>query len=161
MKPYKNFTLEQYLDAVAAKSAVPGGGSVAALTAALGTALIAMVANYSLGRGSPRKVEGRLKKILATSEKLRRRLLQLVDSDARAYLQVVATRQAAPAKKKTALRQARQVPGEVCRCCYAAIQLTTFLVTNGNKYLMSDVEVAGELLLSAFKSAAVNIAVNQ
>ena len=161
MKPYKNFTLEQYLDAVAAKSAVPGGGSVAALTAALGTALIAMVANYSLGKGSPRKVEGRLKKILAISEKLRRRLLQLVDSDAQAYLQVVATRQAAPARKKNALRQARQVPGEVCRCCYAAIQLTPFLVTNGNKYLMSDVEVAGELLLSAFKSAAVNIAVNQ
>lgn len=161
MEQYQNFTVEKYVEAVAAKSPVPGGGSVAALTGALATALIAMVANYSVGKNSSKIVENKIQKILMTSQKLRQRLLELANLDAQAYLDVVATRNATARERKIALRKASQIPKEVCRCCYSAIQLTSFLVTHGNKNLRSDIEVAVELLLASFKSATVMLMTNQ
>jgi len=44
---------------------------------------------------------------------------------------------------------------------YAAIQLTPLLVKKGNRYLLSDVRCAVEMLLAAFQSAAANVEVNQ
>ena len=161
MSHFKNFTLKKYLDVLSEKTPVPGGGSAAALTAALGAALISMVANYSLGKGKPPSVERRIKDVLKKSEKIRRRLLELVDLDAQAYLQVVKARHKSPAEKEKAKKAARRVPLEVGWLCYSAVELAPVLVEHGNKFLLSDVQVAVEFLLAAFKSAMVNIEVNQ
>ena len=160
MKKFKDCTLQEYLDCLSKKEPVPGGGSVAALTAALAAGLISMVANYSIGKNTE-SVERKIKTILEGSEKIRKRLLELVDLDAQAYLNVVKTRKAAPEIKKKALAQARQVPFEVGQLCYNAVQLTPYLVQKGNFYLMSDIQVANELLLAAFNSAMVNVRCNQ
>src|SRR3989338_6672573 len=161
MQKYKNHTLRKYLDCLAAHEPVPGGGSAAALAGALGAALISMVAFYSLKKNKPRRIEDRIQKTLKDSEKIRRRLLELVDLDAQAYLRVVKTRRASPKIKKRAMKKAREVPMETCRLCYAAVQLTPFLVKEGNRHLVSDVQVAIELLAAAFNSAMVNVAINQ
>ena len=161
MKRYKIHTLQEYLDILSQRTPVPGGGSAAALVGSLGAALISMVANYSLNRNQPRPVEARIKIILKKSETIRKRFLDLVDLDAQAYLNVVKNRKARPDKKKKVLRQAREVPKEVCRLCYLAIELTPYLVEKGNKYLLSDVKVAVEFLLAAFHAAKVNVEVNQ
>lgn len=84
-----------------------------------------------------------------------------MDLDAQAYLGVVAARKADPASHKAALRAAARVPREVAKLCYQAIELTPALVRDGNKNLLSDVEVAVELLEAAFKSALINVAINQ
>ena len=163
MKKYKNFTIQEYLNSLSQRTPVPGGGSAAALAAGLGAALISMVAHYSLKRNSP-AVEKNIKKILTSSEKIRKRLLELVDLDAQAYLQVVETRRGpdvSPQKKKAAHRQARAVPLEVSHLCLQAVELTPYLVQYGNKYLLSDVEVAVELLQAAFNAAKINVEVNQ
>lgn len=161
MKNYKGHTLKEYLGSLSARSPVPGGGSALALTAAIGVALISMVANYSKGKSSSKRVETRIKNTLLKSEKIRKRLLELVDLDAKAYLRVVKTRRSSKKLKKDALKKAAAVPREVCRLCYLAIQMTPFLVEQGNKNLISDIEVAVELLLAAFNSAKINIAINK
>lgn len=161
MKNLKDSTLQDYLDKLSAHTPVPGGGSAAALTAALGVALLSMVARYSLKKPASRSHQDKIRQILQKCEGIRRRLLTMVDRDARAYLKVVATRQAALPVKTKALREARDVPREVARLCYAAIQLTPYLVKKGNVHLLSDVEVAVELLLAGFTSAMINVSVNQ
>ena len=160
MKQYKTHTLQKYLEVLSQRTPVPGGGSAAALVGSLGAALISMAANYSLNRNQPRSVEARIKTTLKKSETIRKRFLDLVDLDAQAYLNVVKNRQAHPDQKKRALRRAREVPQEVCRLCSQAIDLTPFLVLKGNKYLLSDVQVAVEFLLAAFHAAKVNVEVN-
>ncbi len=161
MKEYKNFTLQEYLNLLSQRIPVPGGGSAAALVGGLGAALISMVANYSLKRNQPASIEKDIKMILSKNEKIRKRLLELVDLDAQAYLKVVQSRRGvSEAKKKAALRQARLVPAQVCRLCFQALELTPYLVQHGNKYLLSDVEVAVEFLKSAFNAAKVNSEVN-
>ena len=161
MKPFRNYSLTEYTRVLSLKVPAPGGGSAAALTAALGAALLSMVANYSLGKGAAREVEQKLKNTLKESERLRKRFLQLVDLDAQAYLNVVETRKAAPAKRNAARRKAAQVPLEICKLCYKAVQLSPTLVRYGNRYLISDVKVALELLLAAYNAARVNVEINQ
>ncbi|MBN1870316.1 MAG: cyclodeaminase/cyclohydrolase family protein [Candidatus Omnitrophica bacterium] len=161
MKKYKNCTLDEYLDVLSKRTPVPGGGSAAAMTAAMAVALVSMVANYSKSRDSNIRSQKKIGAILKQSAQIRRRLLELVDLDAQAYLGVVKTRQSPTKTKKKALRKAAEVPLEVCRLCYRAIQLTPYLVEKGNPRLISDIEVAAELLLAAFHSARVNVGANQ
>ncbi len=87
---FKQVTLASYLEQLSRREPVPGGGSAAALTAALGAALISMAANYSIGRKANTKaVETRLAGIVRASETIRKRLLDLTSLDSQAYLKVV------------------------------------------------------------------------
>jgi formiminotetrahydrofolate cyclodeaminase len=161
MLSYKNQAISVYLNQLASRNPVPGGGSAAALVGALGAALISMAAQYSLGKGKSKKAKAKIKSVFQQSEKLRERLLKLVDWDAEAYLKVVQTRQAAPYIKQAALKKARGVPWETCRLCYRAIQLTPDLVKSGNPHLLSDVKVAVEMLSAAFSSAMFTVEANR
>jgi len=161
MKKFKNHTLIQYVDILSKKVPVPGGGSAAALTGSLGVGLIEMVANYSKGRSQSKRIESRIEKILAQSKQIRQRLLELADLDAEAYLKVVKSRKSSDREKKAALKAACDVPKEVCKLCYKAMDFTPFLVKQGNQYLISDIEVAIEMLRAAYNASLINIAINQ
>jgi formiminotetrahydrofolate cyclodeaminase len=153
---FKNKTLQEYLDRLSRREPVPGGGSAAALTAALGLGLISMVTHYSIGRKSNTPaVEKRLAGILTHSESIRLRLLELTSIDSEAYLSVCAARFLDKKAQAQAARAARAVPQEVCKLCYNAVQLTPYLAQKGNPYLLSDLEVALELLMAAFNGAGV------
>ena len=158
---FKDKTLREYLNQLSACSPVPGGGSAAALTAALGVSLISMAANYSIGRKSNTPtVEKRLAKILAYSESIRLRLLELTSLDSKAYLSVCAARSLDKKAQRQAARTARGVPQEICKLCYKAIQLTPYLAQKGSPHLLSDIEVAIELLFAAFNAARTMVRAN-
>jgi formiminotetrahydrofolate cyclodeaminase len=144
---YKDGTLKKYLDDLAAKLPAPGGGSASALTAGLGTSLISMVVNFTLGKPKYAKYENELKKILEKSEKLREEFLNLVDLDVVAY-------------KSKNIRDALDVPFMVCRLCFEGIKLCPVLITKGNVNLITDVAVAAILLESSFVSAYFNVEIN-
>ena len=133
---------------------------MAALAAAGGAALISMVANYSKGKGQSKQVDAKIKGILKASEKARKRLIELIDLDAKAYMGVVKVRGASKAVQKRALKKAANVPKEVSRICYDLTQLTPFLVEKGNPNLISDIIIAVDLLFAAFNSARVNVEAN-
>lgn len=160
-KKYIHHTLEEYADVLSQKTPVPGGGSAAALTAAVAAALLSMVANYSIGKSSSKTAGRKIEGVLHKSEQLRKQFLEFVDLDAQAYLRVVQSRGASLKERRKALKEARDVPLKICRLCYQAVRLTPVLVEQGNKYLLSDVEVAVELLEAAFKAALINVRINQ
>lgn len=158
---FKEKTLQEYLDQLSRREPIPGGGSAAALTAAMAVGLISMVTHYSIGRKANTKVvEKRLAKILEQSEPMRLRLLELTSLDSEAYLKVSAARSLDQKTQKLAAKFACAVPLEVCKLCYKALQLTPYLAEKGNPYLLSDVEVALELLLSAFYGARIMVRIN-
>jgi len=144
---YKGQSLEKYLDDLAARLPAPGGGSAAALNAALGASLISMVVNFTLGKPKYAKYEDELKQILGKSEKLRADFLQLVDLDVLAY-------------RSKNLRNALDIPFMVCRLCFEGIKLCPRLVKKGNVNLISDVAVAAIFFESAYASAYFNVAIN-
>lgn len=144
---YKDESLKRYLDDLAAKLPAPGGGSAAALAAALGASLISMVANFTIGKPKYAKFEKEVSDILGKSEKLREEFLRLVDLDVVAY-------------ESKNIRDALDVPFMVCRLCFEGIKLCPPLITKGNINLISDVAVTAVLLESAFASAYFNVQMN-
>ena len=83
-------TITSYLDKAAAGTAVPGGGSVAALNAALAAGLTEMVANLTLGKKGYEAVEDEMKTIVEKASRLRTKLTASIDQDADAYTEVMA-----------------------------------------------------------------------
>ncbi|MEI7998794.1 MAG: cyclodeaminase/cyclohydrolase family protein [Candidatus Omnitrophota bacterium] len=158
---FANKTLEEYLNQLSSKEPVPGGGSAAAVTAAMGAGLVSMVANYSIGRKANTKaIDKKLSSILKASEVIRKRLLVLASLDSEAYLQVCAARTLDQKVQRKASSEARAVPLEICKLCYKALELTPFLVSKGNPYLLSDVQVSLELLMAGFNGALVMVRIN-
>lgn len=161
MQKLKNHTLKEYSERLSAREPIPGGGSAAALAAALGASLLSMATNYSIGKKKTKAHNAKMKKSLIKSEKIRKRLLELVDLDAQAYLGIVKSKNKSTGAKNDALKRARQVPLEVCRLCYQAIELAPMLVKEGNPHLVSDVKAAVEMLEAAFNSAMTMVETNQ
>ena len=144
---YKDSSLKKYLDDLAAKLPAPGGGSAAALTAALGASLISMVVNFTLGKSKYSQYENELRGILENSERLRNDFLNLVDADVVAY-------------QSKNMKEALDIPVKACRLCVEAMKLCPPLIEKGNVNLISDVAVAAELLEAGFASAYVNVEIN-
>ena len=153
MKKFKDFTIQDFLNVLAEKQPVPGGGAATALSASLGVSLLSMVLNYSIGKSKPAIIERKLKNLLKSCEKIRRELLMLVDLDARMYLEVVRTRKLSKRMASVAQNNSRQVMLKVAKLCYESIGLTPFIVEHGNANLLSDSVVAIELLQSAFNAS--------
>ena len=144
---YKTHSLTKYLNDLAAKLAAPGGGSAAALNAAMGASLVSMVVNFTLGKPRYAVFAKELKVILIKSEKLRKCFLQMVDSDVAAY------------QSKHA-RESLAVPLRLARLCCQAAKLCPPLVGKSNVNLISDVAVAAVFLESAFVAACFNVRIN-
>lgn len=144
---YKTQSLTKYLNDLSAKLAAPGGGSAAAMNAAMGAALISMVINFTLGKQKYSKYEAELKGILRKSEKLKEDFLNLVDLDVLAY-------------KSGDSRKAMDVPLMLARLCYEGMQILEPLANKTNLNLISDTLIGAIFLESAFSAACFNVQVN-
>jgi glutamate formiminotransferase / formiminotetrahydrofolate cyclodeaminase len=78
-------TVRGFVEAVAARTAAPGGGSVAALMAALGAGLGAMVGWLTYGRRKYEHLEDRMRAALPPLAEVQEELLRSVDADTDAF----------------------------------------------------------------------------
>ncbi len=169
-RAYVRGTLESYLDKLASGEPEPGGGSVSALVGALGAALVTMVTNLTLGKEKYAEVQDDMVEIQAESERLRRRLEELVTLDAVAYGKVATAmklprddenqKEARRRVLQTALRGAAEVPLEVAETALAVAKLSLPTVEKGNINGVSDGGVAVLLADVAAQAAALNVKTN-
>ena len=158
---YDEHTLQKYLDALAAREPVPGGGSAAAVCGSLAAALIGMATRYSLGKNKPPEIEKKLEEILKEADAARVRLLELAGEDAQAYAETVAAKKDSPEAHLKALKRAGAVPRDIIRTCLKIHEVVPFLMKEGNKHLVSDVHAADALLKGAVSAADIMIEANQ
>lgn len=144
---YKTQTLTKYLNDLSARLPAPGGGSAAAMNAAMAASLMSMVVNFTLGKPEYSKYEAELKVILRKSNKLKNDFLDLVDLDVAAY-------------KSKDPRKAADVPLMVARLCYEGAKILPALIGKTNPNLISDLAVAAIFLESAFSAACFNVDIN-
>ena len=78
-------TVVQFLDALASSAPAPGGGSAAALSGALGAALVSMVCNLTLGKAKYADVQDEISALVEQSEALRHLLIDLLEADVKVY----------------------------------------------------------------------------
>ena len=170
MSKLVNRPLPELLAEFASAGPTPGGGSAAALTAAVGLSLVAMVARMPRTKHGTDEDRQALDGVLQAVEHLGQHALDLVDDDAAAYDAVVAAYRKPKATEdqkverrsaiEAALRGAAEVPLEVMRSCRAGLGAALEAARTGNPSASSDVGVAVELLGAALRSAALNVRVN-
>lgn len=166
----KDMKIKNFMDLLASKSATPGGGSVAALTGAMGAALLSMVGNLTIGKESYQDVEDEVKILLRKSETLRAALEELVEQDIEVFNQLMAvmklpkTNEEEKENRKkqiqTALVDAAKVPLDIAHKCIDVIGVCQKMAERGNKNAISDVGVGVILAVAAFESAIINVRIN-
>ena len=82
-------SLHTFLDELASAEPAPGGGSVAALSGALGASLVAMVCRLTIGKKGYEAVSAEMRAILPRAEALQRELVELMQADTDAYTRVI------------------------------------------------------------------------
>lgn len=167
---YSDKPLDQFLDDLASSAPAPGGGAVAALSGALGAALVSMVCNLTIGKEKYRDVEGDIKEILSQSEKLRKELLDLLEADTQLYGKVIAAYRLpknTDEEKATrlqaidaALKEACGVPMKIAERCSKIVDLCVPTVHKGNVGAISDVGVAAIMAEAGLVSAGLNVKIN-
>lgn len=167
---YIDQPLRHFMDKLASKSPEPGGGSVAALTGALGAALVSMVSNLTLGKEKYKDVQPQIEQLLKESEKLRQDMQDLIQKDTEAYGALSAVykmpkatdeeKAARSAKMQEALKTACQVPFEIGERALDVAKLASRAADIGNVGAVSDAGVAVLLAQACAQSAALNVRIN-
>ena len=155
-----------FVDELASKAAVPGGGGASALVGAVGIALGNMVGCLTLGKAKYAAVEP---DILALNEKasaLRARLKSLVEADAVAFAPLAKAYsipkddQARAAVMESALDAAAAVPLEIMACCCQAVALLEEYAAKGSVLALSDAGCGALFCAAALQAAGLNVTVN-
>ena len=159
-----------YLQELAAGTAAPGGGSVAALNAALAAALAETVANLTIGKKGYETVREEMQEIARQASALRAELTAAVDRDAEAYGEVMAAFKLPKGtdqekimrnrKIQDAFKHAALVPLEVANKAVKILDLAGRAIIAGNKNAVSDGAVAVMNARTAALAALVNVKIN-
>lgn len=159
-----------FLDELASSAPAPGGGSAAALGAAIGAALVSMVANLTIGKKQYADVQDDIQRLLSQSEALRLKCLELLEEDVAAYTDVSAAyklpRDTEELKAvrdlavQSALKTATAVPMELAEVCVKILKLCPEAAAKGNVRAVSDVGVGALMAEAALRAAALNVLIN-
>ena len=163
-------TVAELLHRTAMGTPVPGGGSLSAMTAAVGAALAQMVAGLTAGRKAFAAVTPEMNELAEKARHLQADLLADMDRDAAAYSAVMDAfrlpRNTAEEKNhrtdaiQRATREAACVPLAVAEKALEVMILAGTAVAKGNPNAMSDGAVGAMLARAALQGALFNVKIN-
>jgi len=170
MNEYMEETLQRYLDDLASAQPTPGGGSTAALSGAMGTALASMVCLLTMGKQAYASVQQEIEELLGRTEYLRSRFQQLMQEDIKVYGRLSASyklprettdeREFRTKAIQQQLVEAALVPLDVAECAAELIQCCLRIAEIGNTTVLSDVATGAILASSAGEGAAFMVRIN-
>jgi len=159
-----------FLDALASKAPVPGGGGAAAMGGAIGMALSNMVGNLTVGKKKYAGVEDEVKELLEKGYHIIDELKTLVDKDAevfeplsKAYSLPKDTPEQVAHKEKVMQEcsiTACSVPLEIMRKAYEGIKIHARMGQIGSALAISDVGCGVVFLKAALVSGYLNVLIN-
>ena len=163
---FRTLTVEEFAESLAARTPAPGGGAVAAVTAAHAAALGAMVIEFTLGKAKFAEHEAANASTLARLADLRRAALALADRDAEAYGALNALWKLpkdSPARAAgwdAAVAEAIDAPQAILDAAAEVAAACAGLGSRTNPNLASDLAIALDLARVAARAAAHNVEVN-
>ena len=82
---YQSMSLKKFVDNVAMRSSLPGGGSVSAVVASLGSALACMGSLLTYGNRAYEKLDEEIRSVLPSFYDTYQELIDLCDQDGNAF----------------------------------------------------------------------------
>jgi formiminotetrahydrofolate cyclodeaminase len=156
---WKN-SLLQFRDRVAASSATPGGGAVAAVTATFAAALLQMVCSISAKRKPDVRMDAFAAKVKICEEKL----AHCAEEDIRVFNRYMAARRdrsaGAQAEVQQCLLACTEVPLAAAEVVAKLEAFAVEMAPNSLDFLSSDLATARHLLNASRKALLANVSVN-
>ena len=159
-----------FVDVLSTDAPAPGGGSVAALSAAQAAALVAMVCNLTVGKKRYDAAQQRVKEIAERGQELKDAMLRAIDDDTDAFNRVMETfrlprNTEAQARSRdlataAATREATSVPLSVLEAMPEVLELAAETAEIGNANSLSDAGVAGLCAMAGAEGAYYNVLIN-
>ena len=159
-----------FIQQVASKAPVPGGGSAAALSGAVGAALLSMVTNFTIGKKNYAHVSDEFARLRDRTEVLRSRLTVLIDEDTAAFNRYrianklpesdVAERAHKTIELAATTQATVDVPEQTMTLCLEGLGYATPIARDGNVNTVSDAGAGAELLAAGLEGAALNVLIN-
>ena len=170
----KDYKIEEFIYDLSSESPSPGGGSVAALVAALAGSLNSMVYSLTINKKSFEALDLETKKLVLdfkeASSKFTTRSIALMEEDRDGFNKLMEcyklpkTTEEEKAKRSKEIENktlvALKAPYEIAKECYKFYDNIDIAVKYGNKMLLSDALCAAILLNAAIESAMVNVRIN-
>lgn len=163
-------TCDEFVEILASKSPVPGGGGASALVGAIGVALGNMVGSLTVGKKKYADVEEEIILLKGKADRLQAELLELVERDAEVFEPLAKAyglpkETEAEIKEKAvvmeeALKAACSVPLEIMRKSCDAILLQAEFAAKGSSIALSDVGVGVVFCKAALQGASLNVFIN-
>ncbi|WP_291633425.1 cyclodeaminase/cyclohydrolase family protein [Clostridium sp.] len=167
-------TVKEFIEELGSNSPAPGGGSVAALGASLGSALGAMVFNLTVGKkvyneysaNDKMKIDESLVECLKYQDKF----LELMNKDTEDFLILMSAfklpKETGDEKKLRSVKiqegyqKALEVPMSVAEEAYKIYDYVEVAAKLGNKNAISDAGVSALMLQASIESAILNVKIN-
>ncbi len=169
-EPLAGMTLRAFIEEVAARSSAPGGGSVSAVLAALGTGLGAMVAKLTYGVRKFEHLDVRMRAIIAPLHHQTQKLIPMIDADTEAFNEYMAglampkgtepERKARKEKMQQGLKTAARVPLATMQLADEAWDAMCDVARYGNIASASDIQVGARALETGIWGAYQNVRIN-
>ena len=159
-------SLTDFTEKLSSKDAVPGGGGASALVGAMGAALASMVGNLTIGKPKYAAVEEDVKALMHRAKKAEKKLLELVEDDAKAFeplskaYGIPKTDPSRDEIMENALAVASAPPMEMMRISAEVVDILSELIGKGSVLAVSDVGVGAALAAAAMKGASLNVFIN-
>lgn len=169
---YIDKSIKEYLALVASHEPFPGGGSVAALVASLGSSLTVMTANFSFDKKYFKELDPSIQKKMrdrhADIQRSIRRLNRYIDEDAEGFAQVIEAykKDEKESKKENeerlekSYREALTAPLKSSRECLEILKAQAVIVEYGNKDTITDVGVGIVLVYAALEGSLMSVKIN-
>lgn len=156
----------EFIEVLASKAPVPGGGGASALGGAIGMALGSMVGSLTVGKKKYADVEADIIALMDKAAALQTELLRLVDQDAVAFeplSKAYGIPKDDPNRAKVmedALKLACSVPMDIMRASAKAIELQDDFAKKGSLLAISDAGVGVVFCKAALQGASLNVYIN-
>lgn len=161
---------EEFVDVLASKAPVPGGGGASALVGAIGMALGNMVGSLTVGKKKYADVEADIIALKEKATALQADFLRLVEADAEAFEPLAKAygmpRETEEEKAEKArvmaivLKDACAVPMEIMEKCCEAIDVIEEFAAKGSALAISDAGVGVVFCKAALLGASLNVFIN-
>ena len=159
----RDLSLNEFSEKLYSKEAVPGGGGASALVGALAVSLGAMAANLTLGKEKYAEYTEELSTNLEKAEKLRLRLLELIEEDAAGFGEINKAYKVKPRDEELiekALVSAATPPLKMMEAIKEVVDILIVFADKTSVLVVSDVGVGAKFAEAALKSAYLNVVVN-
>ena len=170
MTSFSSLSLGQFLESLASAQPTPGGGTAAAVTGAMGTALLVMVSSLPKTRTGSDVDKTALAEARGRLVPLMTEFQTCADRDSASFDAVLAAfrlpkgtdeeKATRRVKVQEAFREATEAPLATLRLAVGALDEAEAVARHGVASAASDVGVGSGLLLAAAEGAAANVRIN-